>query len=71
MIEGVEIRGGAGEFEAAVIAIVLDRMANEELAAQSGVVPSGSGLPPWVRAVPQETPFPNPGGRQSGWYVRS
>lgn len=71
MIEGVEIRGGADEFEAAVIAIVLDRMANEELAAQSGVAPSGPGLPPWVRALPQEIPFPNPGGRQSGWYVRS
>ena len=30
MIEGLEIKGGAGPFEAAVIAVVLDRIAQEE-----------------------------------------
>lgn len=57
MIERVEIRGGAGEFEAAVIAIILDRMASEASAARSGAAPGGSGLPAWVKALPQETPL--------------
>ncbi len=56
MVEGVEIRGGAGDFEAAVIAIVLDRMAAEDAAARSGVRPRGPELPAWVRALPQQAP---------------
>lgn len=47
----VEIKGGAGEFEAAVIAVVLDRMAREEAVARSGRRSQLSGLPAWVRAV--------------------
>ena len=33
MIRDIEIRGGAGEFEAALIAVVLDRITEEETAA--------------------------------------
>lgn len=47
----VEIRGGAGEFEAAVIAVVLDRIAQEETAARQGRGKPQPGLPPWVRAI--------------------
>lgn len=47
----IEIKGGAGEFEAAVIAVVLDRIAQEEVEARSGKRAKLSGLPAWVRAV--------------------
>lgn len=57
MLEGVEIRGGAGEFEAAVIAIVLDRIASEEAAVRSRLNPRGAEVPAWVRAMPQQTPL--------------
>jgi hypothetical protein len=60
MVEGVEIRGGADEFEAAVIAIVLDRIDSEESAARSGVGRRGPELPAWVRALPQEIPLRSP-----------
>lgn len=57
MIEGVEIRGGAGEFEAAVVAVVLDRIAREEELARRG---KGGGYNPglsaWVRAIQPEPP---------------
>lgn len=58
MAEISEIRGGAGEFEAAVIAVVLDQLARDEVAARQGAGSprSGSGLPAWVRALTQETP---------------
>ncbi len=51
MIEGVEIKGGAGPFEAAVIAVVLDRISQNENRGQP--TPSGSDLTltPWMRAV--------------------
>ena len=49
MNEKIEIRGGAGEFEAAVIAIVLDRLAAEEKAARQGAPQPG--LSAWVRAL--------------------
>ncbi len=52
----IEIRGGAGEFEAAVIGIVLDHMAREEAAARARARDTFSGLPAWVRATPQVTP---------------
>jgi hypothetical protein len=51
MIEGVEIKGGATEFEAAVIAIVLDHVQREEEAARQGRRSGGPGLPAWVRAI--------------------
>lgn len=56
MIEGVEIRGGAGEFEAAVIAVVLDRIAEEERVARKGPPPNSRVLPPWMQAGRPEEP---------------
>lgn len=51
MSRRVEIRGGAGEFEAAVIAVVLDRIVQEESAARQRRGNRQPGLSPWVRAV--------------------
>lgn len=56
MSDGIEIRGGAGEFEAAVIAVVLDRIAEDERAAREGRPKSESGLSAWVRAINPEEP---------------
>lgn len=56
MIEGIEIRGGAGEFEAAVLAVVIDRITREEAAARRLRGGRGPGLPAWVRAVSPEDP---------------
>jgi hypothetical protein len=60
MTDGIEITGGAGEFEAAVIAVVLDHIAEEERAAREGRTKADSGLPAWVRALDtdeDESPF--------------
>lgn len=59
MIEEIEIKGGATEMEAAVIAVVIDRIAKEEEAARQGRGRrQRSGLPAWVRAVmPDEHRF--------------
>lgn len=51
MSERVRIRGGAGEFDAAVIAVVLDRLAREEAAARRSRGKPKRGLPAWVRAI--------------------
>ena len=56
MIEDFEIRGGADEFEAAVIAVVLDQIARDEKAAAQGLSDSGSGVAAWVRALFPEEP---------------
>ncbi len=56
MIEGIEIRGGAGEFEAAVIAVVLDRIAEEERAARLGPRRDSFALSPWMLAGRPEEP---------------
>jgi hypothetical protein len=56
MYEAIEIKGGADEFEAAVIAIVLDHLAREDNAARHRRSSVGPGLPAWVRATPQMTP---------------
>ncbi len=57
MVDGVEIRGGAGEFEAAVIAVVLDQIVRDELAARQGKDSvTGPGLSAWVRALLPEQP---------------
>ena len=56
MIRGFEIKGGAGEFEAAVIAVVLDRIAREEEAARRGVGSRQPRLSAWVRALAPEDP---------------
>lgn len=51
MSERVRIRGGAGEFDAAVIAVVLDRIAREEAAARRSRGKPERGLPAWVRVI--------------------
>jgi hypothetical protein len=56
MYEVAEIKGGADQFEAAVIAIVLDHLAREENAARQRRTSTGPGLPAWVRAVPPRLP---------------
>jgi hypothetical protein len=56
MYEPVEIKGGADEFEAAVIAILLDHLAREDAAARHRSSSSGPGLPAWLRATPQLLP---------------
>lgn len=57
MGDAVEIRGGAGEFEAAVIAVVLDQIARDETAARQGRGSlKGPGLSAWVRALLPEQP---------------
>lgn len=54
-----EIKGGATEFEAAVIAVVLDRIARDEAAARQGVGRRKPGLSAWVRAVmPEDSRLP-------------
>lgn len=45
------IKGGGGEFEAAVIAVVLDRITREEAAARQSRGKPDTGLPAWVRAI--------------------
>lgn len=69
MTERFDIKGGAGEFEAAVIAVVLDHLAREESASRRGPEPDRS-LPTWVAAarVPPEAALPDT--RQPLW-VRS
>lgn len=56
MIEGIEIKGGAGEFEAAVVAVVIDRITRDETAASRFRGGRGPGLPAWVRAMSPEDP---------------
>ncbi len=47
----VAIKGGADEFEAAVIAVVLDRIAAEEQAAVERRVEESGRLSAWRRAI--------------------
>lgn len=51
MSRRVEIRGGASEFDAAVIAVVLDRIAQEEASHRHRRGRPQPGLSPWVRAI--------------------
>lgn len=56
-MQGIEIRGGASEFEAAIIAVVLDRIAREEAEARAGRGGQHKpGLSAWVRALNPEDP---------------
>lgn len=64
MADQIEIKGGAGEFEAAVIAVVIDRIANEDAAARQRRGRRTPGLPAWVRAVQKEDPRTN---REQVW----
>jgi hypothetical protein len=56
MVEGLTIRGGAGPFEAAVIAVVLDRIAEEQRGVSQGSSRLGRGLSPWMTAVLDDEP---------------
>jgi hypothetical protein len=56
MAEGFEIKGGADEFQAAVIAVVLDQIAVEEKAVRQGRPDRLPGLPAWVRVLSPEAP---------------
>lgn len=56
MTRPIQIRGGPSEFDAAVIAVVLDRIAADEKAAQAGKRGNDNRLPAWIRAVQPETP---------------
>ena len=56
MPDGILIRGGAGEFEAAVIAVVLDRITEEERAARLGRRRNESALSAWLLAGRPEEP---------------
>ena len=56
MVEGIRIKGGAGEFEAALIAVVLDHITREEDAIRR--MPPGGvrGMPAWMKATLPEEP---------------
>jgi hypothetical protein len=56
MVEGLEIKGGSDEFEAAVIAVVLDQIARDEKGVREGRPDRSPGLPAWVRALSPEEP---------------
>lgn len=56
MTDAIEIRGGASEFEAAVIAVVLDRIEQDEKAAAEAMSKSSPILPAWVRAMRDNEP---------------
>lgn len=45
------IKGGADQFEAAVIAVVLDRIEAEERAAGQRIAERSGRLPAWLRVV--------------------
>jgi hypothetical protein len=49
--QSIAIKGGADEFEAAVIAVVLDHIEAEERAAVSRIAEKSGRLPAWVRVV--------------------
>lgn len=55
-IRGLEIRGGAGEFEAALIAVVLDRITEEERVARQAPKDGSRPLPSWMLASRSEEP---------------
>lgn len=59
MISGIQIRGGASEFEAALIAVVLDRIAEEEKVARQAPRDGSRPLPAWMMAgLPEEPNMP-------------
>jgi hypothetical protein len=56
MVEGIRIKGGAGEFEAALIAVVLDHITREEDAMRRTPPGGTRALPAWVRADLNDDP---------------
>lgn len=57
-MRNIEIKGGASEFDAAVIAIVLDHIAREEHLVRQVAPQMNNEVPAWVRATPQLQPPP-------------
>lgn len=56
MVEGIRIKGGAGAFEAALIAVVLDHITREEDTMRR-LPPGGArGMSAWMRAALPEEP---------------
>jgi hypothetical protein len=55
-IKGLQIRGGASQFEAALIAVVLDRIAEEERVARQAPKDGSRPLPAWMMAARPEEP---------------
>lgn len=51
MTEGIEIKGGAGIFEAAVIAVVVDHINSEKRNAGRRNDVTDNRLPAWIRAL--------------------
>ncbi|MEX0796628.1 MAG: hypothetical protein WEB67_12635 [Acidimicrobiia bacterium] len=49
-----DIKGGASEFEAAVIAVVLDHVTADEVARAAGRNSNDNRVPGWVRALSPE-----------------
>lgn len=59
MVEGIRIKGGAGAFEAALIAMVLDHITREEDALRRMPPGGARGMPAWMRAdLPEEPDTP-------------
>ncbi len=56
MSDHIEIKGGAGEFDAAVIAVVVDQMRRAEVTAGQRRGQRKKGLSAWVRAQSQQQP---------------
>ncbi|MFV2073967.1 MAG: hypothetical protein ACC742_15125 [Thermoanaerobaculales bacterium] len=56
MAESLDIKGGADEFEAAVVAVVVDQIIRDEKAAREGSPDRLPGLPAWMRALSPEEP---------------
>lgn len=66
MDDQMQIKGGASQFEAAVIAVVLDQIAAEEKSARQGKTGRDNKLPSWVTAIRStDVPMPKP-SRYSG-----
>ncbi len=53
---GIEIRGGASAFEAALIAVVLDRITEEERVSRQAPRDGSRPLPSWLLAGRTEEP---------------
>jgi hypothetical protein len=59
-VSDIEIKGGAGIFEAAVIAVVLDHIKTEEQARASAGNRADNRLNAWIRALDSSPEFVPP-----------
>ena len=59
MTRDIEIRGGAGDFEAAVIAVVVEMIEREETERRSHPDSGDRRLPAWIQAI-QNGELPQP-----------